>query len=438
MGVAEAVKTKNNPILSGFFVILTAAAHMIGYDYTFSLFGLHVYIFLPMMAFMAILGPLAFLVQPRFARMKILWRRLLILLVPVLLPALWSHITWIINQVEPAEIRRGYVSIIYMAAVYCAAASFVYVAGEEGGLLYLISMLLANFMKMLLVIADGGIGPFLAQFIRLLVTLTRDTGPLMAQMELQGVTFGLGIYLLWFLLDRTRIRKSFPMFLATAFFFILGLKRMALLSLIPALLLCLILSPRSRADRVRRFLLRGFGILFIIAIVAFVGMVYYGLFDILENMGIDTNGRAMIYERYIPYMEFSPSFLGKGAGWVENMIQIWQPELEKRFELSFHTHNEYLRIYLELGMIGFVCWCLSRFHFLMAAADRMLDRKGARICLAALIYLGVNYMMDMIGMNPSANVPLAVIFLSWGLAQSEERMTAETEQRNMLRSEYGR
>lgn len=430
-------ETKNNHILTGIFVILTAAAHMIGYDYLLPLFGLHIYIHLPIMAVMAFLGPLAFLVRPRFARMKILWRRLLLLLFPVILPALWSHITWIINQAEISEMRRGYVSIAYMAVSYCAAASFVYVAGEDGGRLYLISMLAANFMKMLTVIADGGIGPFILQFIRLIATFTRDTGPLMAQMELQGVTFGLGIYLLWFLLDRERIREQWPLFLTTVFFFILGLKRMAAAVLIPAFFISLVIFPKSRADKGRRFLLRGFGILFLIGAVAFVGVVYYGFFDILEEMGIDTNGRAVIFERYLPYMDFSLGFLGRGAGWVENMIQIWQPELEERYELAFHTHNEYLRIYLELGMTGLVCWCLARFHLLMAAAERLLDRKGARICLAALIYLGLNYMMDMIGMNVGANVPLAVIFLSWELTKSEEKLASETERENLLRSEYG-
>ena len=423
------MRTENNRILIAVFVALTAVSHAVGYEHMFSVFGLNVYIAMPLMAFMALLGPLAFLIQPDFARMKLLWRQLLILLVPILFPAIWSHVIWIVEQASFSEIRRGYVSIAYMFFTYSAAASFVYAAGEDGGWLYLASMLLANFIKMITVIADGGVGPFVTQFFRLMVTFASDTGPLMAQMELQGVTFGLGIYLLWFLMEPKKIREHPGLFAGTVFFFFLGLKRMAVVAVLVTAPLCLLLYPKSEQEKGKRFLLHGLGILLPAAAIACVGLIYYGAFEVLEKMGISTNGRAMIYQQYLPYMEFSPFFWGNGAGWVDNMRQLWQPEAEKEFALVFHTHNEYLRIYLELGMIGLACWCLARFHLQAAAAKKLLGRKGARICAAGLIYLGINYLMDMLGMNEGANVPLAVLFLSFGLTRREEEERLAMEEK---------
>lgn len=75
--------------------------------------------------------------------------------------------------------------------------------------------------------------------------------------------------------------------------FLLGLKRIAVAAVLAAIVVGLIWNGLKRFPHVSRFLLRVAGILFLVSALAYVGAVFYGLYDYLEQIGINTSARLI-------------------------------------------------------------------------------------------------------------------------------------------------
>ena len=83
-------------------------------EFVFQIGGLGVYFHLPIMGLIIFLGGFTFLVNPHLGRAKVLTVQALILLVPVLLPIVWSLFIWIVTSAGISGIRRGFVRAGYV------------------------------------------------------------------------------------------------------------------------------------------------------------------------------------------------------------------------------------------------------------------------------------------------------------------------------------
>ncbi len=72
---------------------------------------------------------------------------------------------------------------------------------------------MANFIKVLTVAMEGGIGDFLEEFYQLLVSFSAENGPLMQQLEINDLTFAFGPFLIYLLLWRKKYHIRFYGFL---------------------------------------------------------------------------------------------------------------------------------------------------------------------------------------------------------------------------------
>ena len=77
------------------------------------------------------------------------------------------------------------------------------------------------------------------------------------------------------------------------------------------------------------------------------------IFTMLEEAGINTSGRVVIYNAVDKFYEFSPEFLGNGIGFLS-------------YQLSTHmnvgvtsVHNDFLQYFIDLGFWGYILWLLS-------------------------------------------------------------------------------
>ena len=86
-----------------------------------------------------------------------------------------------------------------LLAVLVAAAT-LYLFGGRGIWYCLGAMCLANFAGVLVVIYEGGLDAFLQEFYTLMLTFSKETGPLMEQLETHDLTFAFGPFLIYLLL----------------------------------------------------------------------------------------------------------------------------------------------------------------------------------------------------------------------------------------------
>lgn len=427
-------KTKEpheNAVLSAVAFLLAAAYNYYGGN-MFSAAGFDFYLFLPIAAGTILVCLVVFLVSPKLARMKILWEQMWILLLPLLFPFVWSFMIWISGSANLLELRKGIITTAYLASSIGMMAALAYLAGERAAWIHLLSLLVSNAVTMVTVMLDGGALEFCRQFWALISSFAHETGELMAKMEIHGITYALGCYLVYFALETKRSGTKKVLFILTLFFFFTGLKRIALAGVLLAAAAGLLWRRLERFPGLSRFLYRLAGGVFLVMALAYVGAIFYGLYDLLEQLGINTSARADIYDMYKPYYSFSPVFFGNGIGWVEAQMNIWS---RTATDLVYNAHCEYLKQFIELGMAGFLIWCLLRFHLQVWHASKRLGYPGGVLAFAMLVYIAATYATDTTATQVFINNAFGIILLSYRLGSREKAMEKKMEKENRLLSE---
>lgn len=402
--------------------------------------GLGVYYHLPFMLLIIAAGGLAFLVNPQLGRGQAVALQGVILLLPILFTVGWSGFIWIINRASGSEIRRGIVSAGYLFFGTLAMVSTAYVVREKAFLIYLASLVIANFQMIAGVIFRSGLTPFLREFAELLLTFAGTTGDIMESLEIHSITYGLGAFLVYFCVGEREARKMLFLIPAALLCYLTGLKRISVLAAFAGIILGHLFLAFKKYPSAVRLLLKILGAVFLAGALAYVGAVYYGLYDYLEEIGINTNYRATIYSSYRQYYTFSPSFIGHGAGWSDNLFRNTVTGAAAGSEtIRTMPHNDYMKVYMELGMFGFLIWCYFKCNFQVKQAFRLLGAKGGAVALALTGYLAITFLTDPTSTQVHVNCAIAGILLSYRLDTRadiyEQKM--ENANRRLSESPYG-
>ena len=146
------------------------------------------------------LALLNFVVTVRLDRLLVLARHTAVQSLPYLVPLVFSSIIWVSVRAEGAIVVNGISMILPQMLSVLVAAATVYLFGGKGIWYCLGAMCAANFLSVLVVIYTGGLDLFLQEFYTLLITFSKETGPLMMQLETHDLTFAFGPFLLYLLL----------------------------------------------------------------------------------------------------------------------------------------------------------------------------------------------------------------------------------------------
>jgi len=323
-----------------------------------------------------------FIVTVRPGRTIILVRHTLVQLVPCAIPFFFSALIWVMSSADSIMIANGTGMIIPQISSVLVATATLYLFGSRGLWYCLGSMCLANFGRVLVVVWEGGVGAFMAEFYTLIVTFSVETGPLMEALEINDLTFAFGPFLIYLLLKRKEVAHWPLWMLASSLLFVIGLKRTAILAVILSVLVVWIVQLLPEKAARQTALVIGLGMLFI-SFMYIVG-IRYGLFQYLEaHFGIDTKGRVAMFMNLEPYYDISITYMGKGTGF-ERYVDWASGE---RFKIPQRTlmpiHNDFLRMYLNIGFVGYWIWIWS---WLMVRLGYWFKQGGKS---AGCVFLGV-------------------------------------------------
>ena len=254
-----------------------------------------------------------FIVTVRPGRTIILVRHTLVQILPCAIPFFFSALIWVMSVADSIMIANGTGMIIPQISSVLVATATLYLFGSRGLWYCLGSMCLANFCRVLVVVWEGGVGAFMAEFYTLIVTFSVETGPLMEALEINDLTFAFGPFLIYLLLKRKEVSHWPLWMLAASLLFVIGLKRTAILAvLLSVLVVWIVQLLPEKAARQTAFVI-GLGMLFV-SFMYIVG-IRYGLFQYLEaHFGIDTKGRVAMFMNLEPYYDISITYMGKGTG----------------------------------------------------------------------------------------------------------------------------
>jgi len=268
-------------------------------DTYFSIGGMELSLKNPCALAILFLALLNLTVTVRLDRLLILSRHTAVQMLPCLVPLVFSSVVWVGTQAESDAVLNGVTMVIPQLLAVLEAAAALYLFGARGIWYCLGAMCAANLAGVLAVIYEGGLGAFLKEFCTLLITFSKETGPLMERLETHDLTFAFGPFLIYLLLHWKKSPHPGLWLGLSAIFFLIGLKRIA----IPAV--------------------------------------------------------ALLFGNVTPYYEISFTYMGRGTGF-ERFVE-WFTGVESSVPLRTQTqiHNDFLRMYLNIGLIGYWVWLWS-------------------------------------------------------------------------------
>lgn len=203
-------------------------------------------------------------------------------------------------------------------------------------------------------------------------------------LEVHEVTFVFGILIVYLLisdyLKSRSVKKRWVVLLAV--FCLLGFKRILLM----AMLIGIIVYFCARRAKKPNLIIA----ISVIAIVLSLMWVFLcSSWDLLTGIsikfGIDLAGRNWIYSNFYPYYNFSISYLGAGVGYVQEMIYTMSTMVLNNHSIGLH--NEYMRLFIELGFIPYITY----FVLIWPVSIKILYNKvGYRVALMYFVLWIVN------------------------------------------------
>lgn len=355
---------------------------------------------------------LLFLVQPNIARGIVSVKMTLFFCTPLLVTFVVSLFIWFMGQVDVDVIARGLSgAFVYnnMLSFTLAAAAFLYIFGEKGIWYNLIAILISNLLMILTIILQNGLGAFLSEFITLILTFAAQTGDIIVQAEIHELAFCVGAYLIYMIL---KPRKKLPfliLFLLAGFCFLAAFKRIGIIAVALALGLGWFLQFVAKYKKDTAYRLAMFFSLALVAIlIGYIAIIKLDVFALLEEMGIETSGRVVIYQAVDRFYTFSPDFLGNGIGFL-----TYQLSTNMNVGVS-SVHNDFLQYFIDLGFWGYILWLVSMtaarvFYF---GAKGNVD--GAILAFGLSVYLVIVSSTDNTMNYPLLTTELAILMMGHG------------------------
>lgn len=209
-------------------------------------------------------------------------------------------------------------------------------------------------------------------------------------------------------------RKKWIISFVAVMFTFFAEKRIALLSLLIALILMAIVWVFQENKKIVLF----FWGLIIAMVYLYIYLIYSGtMYDICWGANINTNGRVEMYEKMANEFRFSIGYSGRGLGIVENLLGHWN------ISSYSNLHNDLLKFYIELGFVGLLILLIS-FGVMFYLSNTWFGKSAMCYLFGIAVYTMVLFATD----NVSIYLIYLIPFYSTVFAVfSQERKLNESE-----------
>ena len=366
-----------------------------------------------MLAFSAIL---LFLYKPDIARGFAAFKDACVYSIPLAFTTLMSLLIWFVGMVDVRIIMRGLSGSFIIKNMFSSAlgaAALLYVFGKRGIWYNLIAVLIANILMIITIIAEHGLADYLAELETLLTTFATETGPIVGQAEIHELSFCLAAYLLYMFYKPKKSIVYFILLFLSLFCFLSAFKRIAVFAIGISLAFGYLLKFIARRnEKTAGRLVVIFTLIVIVLLIAYIAIIDMGVFDYLEKAGIDTKGRAYIYNSVDDFYDFSPAFLGNG-------IEFLTYQLSTSMEIGVASvHNDFLQHFIELGFWGYILWLFSITLVRVLYFGRKGNVENAIVAFILTLYLLIVSATDNTMRYPLVTVVVAILMMGNGFEES--------------------
>ncbi|MBR5110736.1 MAG: O-antigen ligase family protein [Clostridia bacterium] len=314
----------------------------------------------------------------------------------MLLIAVYTSISmyiWLMDLSKVSSISAGAQKILFQAITIIYAICMCYLFEDRAINFLFLGMVITNGSIMLLEMPKYGIANSILSVITCVITFGGASGFVRA-MEIHDITFLFGQFLIYYMMfaprkTPTERKRRYICIGFCIFFMLVGLKR----STLPAVAMMCIYVKVLRMFKKPEPLMLATGIGLFLFSYVYVYLARTGIMvDFLESMGIEMLGRDKLWTLPNDYYEFSPFWKGLGFEGVDDLIKMfYQAGL---ITSTFPLHNDFLRIFIELGAIGFTLW--GGIHYILYPLYWMkrYDTETCMLYMALVCYMTVTYLTD--------------------------------------------
>ena len=377
---------------------------------------------------------LYFLVAADFQKLRKALGYFPIFLLMIAVYSLVSLYIWITDLSQAASVSRAGQKILFQTIIiiYCVFMCYLF---EDRAVNYMFfGMCAANTAIILLEMPKYGFQESISSVVTCLVTFGEAEGFVRA-LEIHDITFLFGQFFIYYMMFAPRDTKPEKRIrrlgvILSVFFMLVGLKR----SVLPAVILvCIIVKLIRKARRPGKYVMAA-GISLFLFFYLYLYLTRSGiLVSFLESLGIDMMGRDVLWKLPNDYYELSPFWKGLGFEGVTDLVSIWYRD--GLINHPFPLHNDILKIFIELGALGFTLWTGINYILYPSYWMKQYDTETGLLYMAILAYMSVTYLTDntafyfwsgiglkLIPMSYSYRIREKLIQVPWKAPTPEEAM----------------
>ena len=363
---------------------------------------------------------LCLLVVADFAKLKKAIRYFPVFLIPIAVYVLISMYIWITDLSNVSSITRAGQKILYQLITIIYVVFMCYLLEDKAVNYLFFSMCAVNTAIVLLELPKYGIQESIASVVKGIVTFG-DAEGFMRALEIHDITFLFGQFLVYYAMfaPRDSIREKRVRIcgiVLSLFFILLGLKRTVLL----AVFLVCVYVKLLRLFRKPEKLIMATGIALVLFFYVYLYLTRSGiLVAFLESLGIDMMGRDVLWSLPNKYYELSPFWKGLGFEAVTDLVNQWHQE--GLINRAYPLHNDILKIFIELGALGFTLWAVIHYILYPAYWMKRHSTETGMLYMAILAYMTVTYLTDNTAFYFWSCIGLRLIPMSFSYRISENR-----------------
>lgn len=304
-----------------------------------------------------------------------------------------SMYIWVTDFSKTASISRGAQKILFQTITIIYAVCMCYLF-ETRAINYLFACMCAtNVGIMLLEMPRYGIAESVTSVVTCIVTFGEAKGFVRA-LEIHDITFLFGQFFIYYMMfapkeTRTEKRLRYTCIGLCIFFMLVGLKRSTLPAV--ALMCCYVKVLRMMKNPRVLIMATGIGLFFFFYFYLYLSRSGI-LVEFLESMGVDMMGRDVLWSLPNDYYELSPFWKGLGFEAVDDLVNIWWHA--GLINHPYPLHNDFLRIFIELGAFGFTLWSGIQYILYPLYWMKYYDTETCLLYMAILAYMTVTYLTD--------------------------------------------
>ncbi len=372
---------------------------------------------------------LNFLVAADFAKLKKAMGFFPVFLLLIAVYILISMYIWVTDFSRTSSISRAGQKILFQTITIIYAVFMCYLFEEKAVNYLFFSLCAANAAIMLLEMPRYGFAESITSVVTCIVTFGEAEG-FVRSLEIHDITFLFGQFLIYYLMFAPRSTKAEKRMkrwgvILCVFFMLVGLKR----STFPAVLLVCIYVKLLRLPRKPQKFILATGIGLFLFFYLYLWLTRSGiLVAFLESLGVDMMGRDVLWSLPNDYYRLSPLWKGLGFEAVTDLVNMWH--LQGLINRAYPLHNDILRIFIELGALGFTLWAGINYIVYPNYWMKKHNTETGLLYMAILAYMTVTYLTDNTAFYFWSSIGLKLIPMSFSYrilkSGSRERWRAPT------------